>query len=69
MNRILHKMALVTALLFPGIALAQSEFDLDDFGTTPTAPEPTVAEEKNALLEEDPAGCAREITRFINQIG
>ena len=23
----------------------------------------------HALLEEDPAGCAREITRFINQIG
>lgn len=59
MNRILSKIALTGALLLPGLASAQSEFDLDDFGTPPT-PEPTVAEEKNALLEEDPEGAELE---------
>ncbi len=58
MNRILSTMALATALLLPRPAAAQSdEFDLD-FDTS--TPESTVAEEKNALLEEDPNGVELE---------
>lgn len=52
--------ALFTLFSLTGTAMAQSEFDLDDFGTDPATPEPTIAEEKSALLEEDPDGVELE---------
>jgi outer membrane beta-barrel protein len=56
--------AFLTALALSAPAMAQDdEFDLDDLDLgpgMPTNPEPTVAEEKNALLEEDPEGVELE---------